>query len=666
MEEHRELLKKEPAYRERKLQIERFTRRYVRTNAREGLRSGIVIIPVVVHVVHNTAAQNISDAQINSQIAVLNQDFRRLNPDVAGVPAAFQPLAADARIEFRLAVRDPNCNPTTGITRTETSVTSFPRAGNPVKSAATGGADPWPSDRYLNVWVCRLSGVLLGYAHFPGGPAATDGVVIRDTAFGNTGTAAAPFDRGRTATHEIGHWLNLAHIWGDEEVGCGGSDNVGDTPNQADENYGCPAFPQVSCGNGPNGDMFMNYMDYTDDACMFMLTAGQAGRMDATLYGPRSSIVASDGLVPPPPSPGVDLWSKDRPEDTGAEPDPSPLPMWESDDIWVRRQNDGVTNQEHQNPEHRDPGGPDNFVYVRVRNRACRGAANGTLKLYWAKASTALSWPAPWDGSVSSPALMGGLVGSQPTGSVPAGGSTILQFAWRPPNPDDYAVFGGDRSHFCLLGRIETAPTAPFGMTFPETTNLYANVQNNNNIVWKNITVVDEVPGGGRMAWTSVGALAGEEVTIGRLTFTAPGEDRKQELERSLFDWGTIAVDLGPDLIERWRDGGAAGERIDLIDDTTIVVAESGAWIGNLKFEPGELYTIGVHFEPKGDRETNEVFFFEVTQYASGEDREEVPVGGMRFVMKTRYREQRRGVLDQVLTFNGAEFLRPQLHTILG
>jgi hypothetical protein len=138
--------------------------------------------------------------------------------------------------------------------------------------------------------VCQLSGGLLGYAQFPGGPAQTDGVVIRHSGFGTTGTAAAPFDRGRTATHEIGHWANLFHIWGDDGTGCNGTDEVADTPNQADENYGCPTFPSISCNNGPNGDMFMNYMDYVDDEAMVMFTAGQVSRMNATLAGPRKAL----------------------------------------------------------------------------------------------------------------------------------------------------------------------------------------------------------------------------------------------------------------------------------------------------------------------------------------------------------------------------------------
>jgi hypothetical protein len=140
---------------------------------------------------------------------------------------------------------------------------------------------------------------LLGYAQFPGGPPATDGVVILNTAFGTKGTAAPPFNKGRTATHEIGHWLNLHHIWGDTQD-CSGTDYVADTPNAQLPNYSKPTFPHISCNNGPDGDMFMNYMDYVDDDSMFMFTTGQVARMVATLTGPRMSVV-SGAMVPAMP-----------------------------------------------------------------------------------------------------------------------------------------------------------------------------------------------------------------------------------------------------------------------------------------------------------------------------------------------------------------------------
>jgi hypothetical protein len=287
-EVHLRLLAEDPEYVARRAAIENQAWRAAMSPMALA-RTGCTEIPVVVHVVHRTVTENISHDQVVSQIEVLNADFRRRNADVSTVPAAFSAAVGDARVQFRLATVDPDGNATNGVTRRQTTVNGF-SSDNAVKSQASGGTDAWPSDRYLNIWVCRLAGGLLGYAQFPGGPAATDGVVCTHTAFGTTGTAAAPFNRGRTATHEIGHWLNLRHIWGDDGGGCNGSDFVDDTPNQAGPNTGTPTFPTISCNNGPNGDMFMNYMDYVDDAAMVMFSAGQVTRMQAALDGPRAAI----------------------------------------------------------------------------------------------------------------------------------------------------------------------------------------------------------------------------------------------------------------------------------------------------------------------------------------------------------------------------------------
>lgn len=165
-----------------------------------------------------------------------------------------------------------------------------------MKFTAQGGIDAWPSDRYLNLWTCKQGGLkpLLGFAQFPGLSGATDGVVISYTAFGKGGTATSPFDLGRTATLEIGHWLNHLHIWGDDGLLCSVTDLCNDTPNQAGANRGRPVFPHLTCGNSPNGDLFMNYMDYTDDAMTIMFTKDQVTRMDATLSGPRASLAGSN------------------------------------------------------------------------------------------------------------------------------------------------------------------------------------------------------------------------------------------------------------------------------------------------------------------------------------------------------------------------------------
>lgn len=286
MAAHFRLLESDPGFRMRQMALENAVSR--RMLAGMVARVGITTIPVVVHVVFRTAAENISTSQIKSQIAVLNRDYRATNPDKSKVPAVWKGLVTDARIQFKLATKDPQGHATTGITRTQTDRTSF-GSNDSVKFTASGGINAWPTNRYLNIWVCTLGNNLLGYAQFPGGPPATDGVVILNTGFGTNGTATAPFNRGRTATHEIGHWLNLRHIWGDTEH-CEGTDFVADTPNAQHPNFGSPTFPHITCSNGPNGDMFMNYMDYTDDAAMFMFTAGQVTRMGATLDGPRSTI----------------------------------------------------------------------------------------------------------------------------------------------------------------------------------------------------------------------------------------------------------------------------------------------------------------------------------------------------------------------------------------
>ena len=298
--EHLQQMSTDPQVIEKRQQIEAFTEEWTRNN---GGDRALVTIPVVVHVVYNTAAENISDAQVLSQITVLNADFRKLNSDAANVPAAFSGLAADANIEFCLASTDPNGAPTTGITRTSTTATSF-GTNDGVKFSTSGGKNAWDATKYLNIWVCDISGGILGYAQFPGGGASTDGVVIDYQYYGTTGTATAPFNKGRTGTHEVGHWLNLYHIWGDDGTSCTGTDSVSDTPNQADENYGCPVFPQVSCSNGPNGDMFMNYMDYTDDACMYMFSTGQASRMQALFAsgGFRAGLLTSNGCGAPNPT----------------------------------------------------------------------------------------------------------------------------------------------------------------------------------------------------------------------------------------------------------------------------------------------------------------------------------------------------------------------------
>ena len=278
MASHMLLLEQVPSFRANQMRLENATTR--RRDAPVDLKKAkVVTVKTIVHVVYRIEEQNISDAQIEGQIKALNKDFRATNPDRKQTPEPWAGLVTDSRIQFKLSK----------VTRTKTTKTGF-TFDEGVKSGTTGGIAPHEPASHLNIWVCALTGGLLGYAQFPGGPAATDGVVVNVRAFGTSGTAEAPFDKGRTATHEIGHYFNLRHIWGDTPD-CSGSDMVSDTPNCAGPNSGKPKWPVITCNNGPNGDMFMNYMDYTDDAAMFMFTTQQVLRMRTALESIRSGLM---------------------------------------------------------------------------------------------------------------------------------------------------------------------------------------------------------------------------------------------------------------------------------------------------------------------------------------------------------------------------------------
>lgn len=259
---------------------------------RDTLPGELITIPVVIHLLYNTISQNISNAQVLSQLEVLNNDYRKRNGDWINTPAVFAALAADAKINFCLARVDPKGRPTSGIIRKHTNEQAWV-ADDAVKFSSSGGDDAWDAKKYLNIWVCNLFGRNLGYSSLPVTSADKDGVVIQFDVFGFTGSLKTPFDKGRTLTHEIGHWLGLKHLWGDTDCG---DDGIADTPPQKSYHTGCPGFPQLStCSTSSNGDMYMNYMDFTDDACMNMFTRGQAKAMRSmfALGGVRNSFLYS-------------------------------------------------------------------------------------------------------------------------------------------------------------------------------------------------------------------------------------------------------------------------------------------------------------------------------------------------------------------------------------
>lgn len=263
----------------------------------------VVVIPVVFHVVWAIPPDNISNEQIQSQLLALNKDFRLLNNTNGLIPAFFQPLAADLEIVFCLAQRTPEGLPTDGIVRAQTN---WPFIGDRIaggRKAITnpddGGSAAWDPSRYINIWVGRRQ-FFPAEAAFPGASMAEeDGIIIDPRFVGTVGSAASnqPYHLGRTLTHEMGHYFNLYHLWGPGQPGsCTQSDEVADTPLQSKTYLNeCPVHPQITCGTA---DMFMNFMNYTEDACMAMFSLGQKSRVWAALLLSRQGLLESDGCQP--------------------------------------------------------------------------------------------------------------------------------------------------------------------------------------------------------------------------------------------------------------------------------------------------------------------------------------------------------------------------------
>jgi len=298
--------------------------RSAKRHAEQGMRNDeVYLIPVVVHVVYNNPDHNIADSVVLSQIDVLNEDFRRWNLDAEQTREEFLPVAADAGIQFVLATEDPDGNPTTGITRRQTTRTSwlgFPEfLPNDIKRSAQGGVDAWDTERYLNIWVGDLSlgglPFILGFAYppaeldnWPANSNAPDpgleGVVVHNAVFGRnnplTTDLLATNGLGRTCTHEVGHFLGLRHTWGDGggffgPDGCSVDDGIDDTPNCADSQGQECSYSANTCVDEPIDlpDQIENYMDYSDERCQNMFSRGQADLMRAVLETSRSSLVTT-------------------------------------------------------------------------------------------------------------------------------------------------------------------------------------------------------------------------------------------------------------------------------------------------------------------------------------------------------------------------------------
>ena len=252
-----------------------------------------ITIPVVFHVIYHTKEENVDKANLDRLITVLNRDFNKRNSDTSNIPSVFKPYAASMGFEFKLATMDPQGRGTTGVIKRYTPVLYW-MSDDKMKFSESYGDDAWDSKSYLNIWICNMKDVM-GYSTFPGMDPLKDGVVLSTKDIFNTHGATPGINDLRTIVHEVGHWVNLYHIWGESYCG---DDKVDDTPKQGSYTPGCPSGTRVTCSNGPTGDMYMNFMDFTDDVCMNMFTIGQRKRA-RTIFeagGPRNSILYSKGL----------------------------------------------------------------------------------------------------------------------------------------------------------------------------------------------------------------------------------------------------------------------------------------------------------------------------------------------------------------------------------
>jgi hypothetical protein len=303
----------DPTIQDRMDSIENRTEIWISNHPRMEMKYRITI-PVVVHVVWyiDSADQNISDAQVQSQIEVLNEDYNRQNADTINTPSYFKSIASRVPFEFCLASRDPNGNWTNGIVRKSTTNPCIGGYGlDDVKCPSLGGDTAWDPNSYLNIWVCAVSSGILGWCPPPAGTLYYgDGAVVNYQAFGRGPfNLLSHYNLGRTTTHEVGHWLNLFHPWGQGGGNCCTcSDYCYDTPYQDGPTFGCPSGPQISCNNGPNGNMYEVYMDYTDDACMNMFSFGQCSRMMATINGVRQQFLNSKGCL----ATGINFMNNDN------------------------------------------------------------------------------------------------------------------------------------------------------------------------------------------------------------------------------------------------------------------------------------------------------------------------------------------------------------------
>lgn len=368
--------------------------------------------------------------------------------------------------------------------------------------------------------------------------------------------------------------------------------------------------------------------------CMYSISlAGDGGFV---VSGNNSNNFDDSYLMKLDPEPAFPqgLYMQDTPNDMGLEPNPDTGPMWISQDIWVRNSQDDASfshANQHQNPEYRNPSLlQPNYIYVRVRNRGCGSTANtGQLKVYTAAASTGLNWPIDWTNNIfcGGQHCLGEITSSLPpiNVSLTGNGDQIFEIPWYPPDPNGTDAPGG---HVCVLARVET----PGGMTTPEGSLINPNVKNNNDIIWKNVTVVDVLPGivgphqvGVRNVYDAPGII--------QLTFKLP----EAELEDKLFDHVKLTVYLGKELAQSWKSGGQQGEGIRKINDENVLILRDGAWIGNMTLAGRKSHQLTLKFERDASSEfpPRSVYNMDLVQTArvTGGGKLMTLIGGERYII---------------------------------
>jgi hypothetical protein len=652
-----------------------------------------VVIPVVFHLLENPNIPHIDDWQFPELLDKANALYAKMWTGT--IPDRSKEDASTVPIKLVMAQRSPTActgaGSTNGIDRVQVTANDghfsmSPFVSNLCRDALVwtqpenGGVSAWDPSKYLNVWIAwEANHTFDGVANPPydektqtyNTGTSCDGVTLNLNGM-STGIGPPPERRPFVSideailVHEIGHWLGLYHLQHPNETAstipgvCKGAtpdscstegDYVCDTPaslgrtaaqacttgqNSCTDSQ-CRAGSE-SCSDPPPDnppDSLENYMWFTQcGGRTGFFTVHQTERMEATLADIRSGILSSQNDIPSASGSAGDLWSRDGADDDGSEPDNTQGVVWNSNDIWVRNQDDGNKVQQHEDPVYQtyesdgETKVKDVYVYVRVRNRGCEPASD-TVRLRWAKASTNLGWPASWNGSVTVPgngAPMGGEIGTgQSTGFIQPGESKILTFAWQPKDPSLYAGVDADKTHYCLLSTI--------GEVDDESRDMIELVRARNDIAWRNISVASD-SNGGRAAFSIQGVPQGDSQD---LEFTEPPVVDPQQ---SIFTWGSVLVDLKPGLFARWTAGGSFGTGIVPVSGTVVKLMGSGAAIQNIQLQPEDIFTLEVSLQPNAastepNRSRVDVYQLDVAQLSESNDTTQL-VGGVRIAVKTR------------------------------